>query len=113
MVDAPPDVAVESFAGVGNPFSLRDLAAGAGVVDIGSGAGLDSFATARFVGPSLHDVGVDMTPEMLGKARANAALLELGHVREHPHLPLTAHQPIGGCRCFRRPALPPAVLGKG
>ncbi|MDP9434636.1 MAG: methyltransferase domain-containing protein, partial [Actinomycetota bacterium] len=80
LVDALPEVAVESFAGVGNPFSLRDLAAGERVVDIGSGAGLDSFVAARLVGPSGRVVGVDMTPEMLAKACANAALLELEHV---------------------------------
>jgi arsenite methyltransferase len=80
VIDALPDVAVESFAGVGNPFSVRDLAAGERVVDIGSGAGLDSFVAALLVGPSGRIVGVDMTPEMLGKARANAALLGLEHV---------------------------------
>jgi len=42
-VDALPDRAVESFAGVGNPFSLRRLALGEKVVDVGSGAGFDSF----------------------------------------------------------------------
>jgi hypothetical protein len=49
VVDALPDAAVESFAGVGNPFSLRDLQPGEHVVDIGSGAGLDSFVAATLV----------------------------------------------------------------
>ena len=43
---------MESFAGVGNPFSLRQLVAGERVVDVGSGAGFDSFVAAGQVGPS-------------------------------------------------------------
>src|SRR5687767_3188369 len=50
MVDSLPDRAVESFAGVGNPFSLRQLVRGERVVDIGSGAGFDSFVAAHYVG---------------------------------------------------------------
>src|SRR5882724_1500453 len=75
-----PDRAVESFAGVGNLFSLRPLAAGEHVVDVGSGAGFDSFIAAGQVGPSGQVTGVDMTPEMLAKARQTAAALGLGHV---------------------------------
>ena len=51
VVDGLPDRAVESFAGVGNPFSLRQLVAGERVVDVGSGAGFDSFVAAGQVGP--------------------------------------------------------------
>ena len=75
-VDSLPDRAVESFAGVGNPFSLRRLGAGERVVDVGSGAGFDSFIAAGQVGETGFVVGVDMTPEMLAKSRATAA--ELG-----------------------------------
>src|SRR5207253_2430947 len=74
-VGALPDRAVESFAGVGNPFSLRPLAPGEKVVDVGSGAGFDSFIAARQAGPGGHVVGVDMTREMLAKARQTAAAL--------------------------------------
>jgi arsenite methyltransferase len=80
LVDALPDRAVESFAGVANPFSLRPLERGARVVDIGSGAGFDSFIAAAQVGPTGHVVGVDMTPEMLAKSRATAAALRYDHV---------------------------------
>jgi arsenite methyltransferase len=79
-VDALPDEAVESFAGVANPFALRDLQPGERVVDVGSGAGFDSFIAANRVGSGGQVVGVDMTPEMLDKSRRTAASLGLGHL---------------------------------
>jgi arsenite methyltransferase len=80
VVDALPDRAVECFAGVGNPFSLRRLAPAERVVDVGSGAGFDSLVAADQVGPSGRVVGVDMTAEMLDKSRETATLLGLDHV---------------------------------
>ena len=71
-----PDSAVESFAGVANPFSLGRLAAGERVLDLGCGAGTDSLVAAQMVGPSGRVVGIDMTPAMLAKARRAAG--ELG-----------------------------------
>ena len=80
VVDALPDVAVESFAGVGNPFSIRALEPGERVVDVGSGAGFDSFFAAHAVTPTGAVVGVDMTAEMLIKSRGTAAQLRLTNV---------------------------------
>ncbi len=80
VIEAFPDRAVESFAGVGNPFSSRDLQSGEHVVDIGSGAGFDSFVAATAVGDSGRVVGIDMTPEMLAKSRASALAMEMSNV---------------------------------
>ncbi|NYJ08317.1 SAM-dependent methyltransferase [Geodermatophilus daqingensis] len=80
VVAALPDRAVESFAGVADPCALRALSAGERVVDVGSGAGFDSFLAARQVGPQGRVVGVDMTPEMVDKATATAAELGLAQV---------------------------------
>jgi SAM-dependent methyltransferase len=74
-VDAMPDEAVESFAGVANPFSLRDLKPGERIVDLGSGAGFDCFIAAGKVGPNGHVAGVDMTEEMLAKSRKTAKVM--------------------------------------
>ena len=68
-----PDTAAESFAGVANPFTLGRLAPGERVLDLGCGAGTDSFVAAQMVGQSGRVTGIDMTPEMLAKARASAA----------------------------------------
>jgi arsenite methyltransferase len=80
VVGALPEAAVESFAGVGDPFALRRLRSGERVVDVGSGAGFDSFIAAGQVGSAGQVVGVDMTPEMLAKSRATADLLGLAAV---------------------------------
>jgi arsenite methyltransferase len=68
-----PECAVESFAGVANPFSLGRLAEGERVLDLGSGAGTDSLVAAQMVGERGHVTGIDMTPAMLAKARGAAA----------------------------------------
>lgn len=67
-----PDHAVESFAGVANPFSLRSIQPGEKIVDLGSGAGFDCFVAASYVGDDGQVIGVDMTEEMLSRARNSA-----------------------------------------
>jgi len=79
-VAALHDAVVESFAGVGNPFSWGDLQPGESVVDLGSGAGFDSLLAAQMVGPDGIVTGIDMTAEMLTKAKRNADLLNLSNV---------------------------------
>ncbi|MBZ0098290.1 MAG: methyltransferase domain-containing protein, partial [Taibaiella sp.] len=58
--------------GCGNPQAIAALKAGEIVLDLGSGGGFDCFLAARQVGDAGHVIGVDMTPEMITKARANA-----------------------------------------
>ena len=67
------ELAIESFAGTGNPFAIGRLAHGEKVVDVGSGGGIDSLIAGRMVGPTGSVVGIDMTPAMLERARAAAA----------------------------------------
>jgi arsenite methyltransferase len=80
LLERVPDGSAESFAGVANPFSLGDLAPGEQVLDLGSGAGTDSLVAVQMVGPEGRVVGVDMTPEMVSKARASAAELGASNV---------------------------------
>jgi arsenite methyltransferase len=75
-----PDAAVESFAGVANPWELGRLASGERVLDLGSGAGTDSLIAAQMVGEQGHVTGIDMTPEMLAKARTAAAEMGAANV---------------------------------
>jgi arsenite methyltransferase len=72
LSDLPDDV-LETFCGVGNPLSLGPLRAGEKVLDVGCGAGLDVILASRLVGPSGQVCGVDLTREMVEKARANFA----------------------------------------
>ena len=72
-LDGIPEPTIASFAGTGNPFSLGPLHAGDHVVDVGSGAGIDSLIASRMVTPGGRVVGVDMTPAMLARSRASAA----------------------------------------
>lgn len=80
LVDSMPDAAVESFAGVANPFSLRSLERGEKVLDTGSGGGFDCFVAAHQVGPPGKVIGVDMLPEMIEKARKTAESMGLKNV---------------------------------
>ena len=71
-VDSLPLSVTESFCGVGNPFLLRQPLPGERVLDLGCGAGFDTLLAARRVGASGKVIDVDMTPEMIAKARTNA-----------------------------------------
>ncbi len=68
----PADAVHNSF-GCGNPLAFCDVKPGEVVLDLGSGAGIDLLVAARKVGPTGHVIGVDMTDEMIERARANAA----------------------------------------
>jgi len=78
--------------GCGNPVALASLKPGETVVDLGSGGGFDCFLAAREVGNTGRVIGVDMTPEMVSKARKNAEGAETGNVEfrlgEIEHLPV-------------------------
>jgi len=90
--------------GCGNPQAIAAMQPGEIVVDLGSGAGFDCFLAARQVGDAGHVIGVDMTHEMLKKARDNAAHIGAGNVEfrlgELEHLPIadnTADVVISNC----------------
>src|SRR5208337_3297316 len=76
-VDALPSAVTESFCGVGNPFLLGQPLPVHRVLDLGCGAGFDTLLAARRVGASGKVIGVDMTPQMIVKARNNAEILGL------------------------------------
>lgn len=75
-----PEGNIASFAGTGNPFAAGPINPGETVVDIGSGAGFDSLIAARLAGPHGRVIGVDMTDEMLKKARAGAQAMGVTHI---------------------------------
>jgi arsenite methyltransferase len=102
--------------GCGNPQAIAAMRPGEVVVDLGSGAGFDAFLAVRQVGESGRVIGIDMTHEMLAKARANAAKLGLTNVEfrlgEIEHLPIadnTADVVISNCVINLSPDKP-AVL---
>ena len=91
-VDALPSAVTESFCGVGNPFLLGQPLPDHRVLDLGCGAGFDTLLAAQMVGPNGKVIGVDMTPQMIVKARNNAEILGLANVElvlgAIEHLPL-------------------------
>jgi SAM-dependent methyltransferase len=72
-LEAVPEEVVKPFAGTGNPFSIHPLQEGERVVDLGCGAGIDSFIAAGMVGERGRVIGIDMTDEMLERARQGKA----------------------------------------
>jgi SAM-dependent methyltransferase len=79
-LDQLPEAACEAFAGVANPFHWDVPKARERVIDLGSGAGMDSFLAATWVGSEGRVIGVDMTPEMLARSKDMAAVLSLDNV---------------------------------
>ena len=72
LLSGLPAEAVESFAGVGNPFSVGEIAPGETVLDIGSGCGFDCMIAGKMVGPTGKVIGIDMTDAMLKRSRKTA-----------------------------------------
>ncbi len=88
-LEGVPEEVIASFAGTGNPFSMGELQSDEKVLDLGCGAGIDSMIAANQVGKSGAVKGIDMTEEMLTRARAGAGSLDLpqlsfqlGHLEE-------------------------------
>jgi SAM-dependent methyltransferase len=75
-----PEPVQASYCGVGNPFSLGAIDTGMSVIDIGSGAGVDTLVAALMVGPGGKAVGIDVTPEMVAKAEINLNQMNLSNV---------------------------------
>lgn len=82
LTDLPDDVANFSL-GCGDPITLASLQPGQTVLDLGSGGGLDCFLAAKKVGATGHVIGVDMTPEMIERARSSAKRLKVNNVEFH------------------------------
>jgi arsenite methyltransferase len=80
-LDALPATAVESFAGVGFPFTAEIIGRGSRVLDIGAGSGTDALSAARLVGAEGVVLACDMTTAMLDKLRANIARAGAGNVQ--------------------------------
>jgi arsenite methyltransferase len=80
LLSGLPAEAVESFAGVGNPFSVGEIAPGETVLDIGSGCGFDCMIAGKMVGPTGKVIGIDMTDAMLKRSRKTAKSLGLTQV---------------------------------
>jgi SAM-dependent methyltransferase len=75
-----PEENIASFAGTGNPFSLGPINEGDVLVDVGSGSGFDALIASHLVGPEGRVVGIDMTHEMLSKARFGAKTMGANNI---------------------------------
>lgn len=89
--------------GCGNPNAIAALETGETVLDLGSGGGFDAFLAARAVGPTGRVIGVDMTPEMISRARENARKIEanvefrLGEIERLPVADQTVDAIMSNC----------------
>ncbi len=80
ILKALPEDVLASYCGVGNPFSLGPVKNGEAVLDIGCGAGVDTFVAAIMVGPEGRVIGIDLIPEMLNRAKMNLEKTSLKNV---------------------------------
>ena len=71
MLQKIPDDVMDGFCGVGNPFALGEIQPGDRVLDIGCGVGVDLLIAAQLIGPDGRASGLDLTPEMVDRAREN------------------------------------------
>jgi arsenite methyltransferase len=81
LLDSLPAAAVNSFAGVGNPLALAPIQPGMTVLDLGCGSGVDAMIAAQLVGPGGRVIGIDMTAEMVARARRACAARGLSNVQ--------------------------------
>ena len=80
IIEALPKDVLASYCGVGNPFSLGRIRKGERILDIGCGAGVDAIVAAVMTGPEGAVVGLDLTPEMLERAKRNLSRTSLKNV---------------------------------
>lgn len=71
IIKTIPDLLIDSFCGVGNPFSLGIINSGEVVLDVGCGGGLDLYIASKMVGPSGRVCGIDLTQEMVDRCQRN------------------------------------------
>ncbi len=83
ILEEIPEKLLESFCGVGNPFSIWKISPGEDVLDIGCGAGFDLIVARRRVGETARVCGVDLTEEMISRARQNFELLGIDNIETH------------------------------
>jgi arsenite methyltransferase len=93
-IESLPDDVLASFCGVGNPFALGPIRGGEAVLDVGCGAGFDMIVASRLVGSGGKVCGIDMTPEMAERARAN---LQRSGVTSPDYSRTICREPNGSC----------------
>ena len=80
IINTLPEAVTDSYCGVGNPFALGPINQGEVVLDIGCGSGVDVIFAAMMAGSSGNIVGIDVTPEMLKRAKENLAFTDLTNI---------------------------------
>jgi ubiquinone/menaquinone biosynthesis C-methylase UbiE len=80
IINTLPEAVTDSYCGVGNPFALGPINQGEAVLDIGCGSGVDVIFAAMMAGSSGKIVGIDVTPEMLKRAKENLAFTDLTNI---------------------------------